>query len=121
MRKAVFAVVASGMLGTSAFLMTAQASPTYSSPCGASQETGPAPKTPTLIGIPPAVPPGTSGEVGIIGPDGYLEAVGSASGPSGHVSGATSPSRPSVYGSIGNDAGGPKVCVGSGTTTVHVP
>lgn len=126
MRKSVISVAAAGMLGASAWIAAAHAAtPTYSSPCGSSVETGPAPSSPTLIGVPPQLPPGSTGEVGVIGPDGYIEAVGSASGPSGHVSGSTSPSRPSVYGSIGNDGqdgtAGPQVCVGSGTTTVKLP
>ena len=129
MRKSVITVAAAGLFGSSGFLLAAHAvtpPPTYSSPCGHSIETGPAPATPTLIGVPPSGTPGTSGEVGVIGPDGYIEAVGNANGPSGHVSGATartSPDgsgKPALYGQVGND-NGTAVCVGSGSTTVNVP
>jgi hypothetical protein len=122
-RFALSTVAAGVVFAASGLLVAAHAgTPAYSSPCGHSAEST-APASPTLVGIPPS---GLgNGDIGIIGPDGYLEANGSAAGPSGDISGATAPKDPSVYGSVGNDGAdgktGPQICIGSGSTTVSAP
>ena len=121
-RIALSTVAAGVVLAASGLLVGANAAPAYQSPCGHSAEST-APASPTLVGIPPT---GLgNGDIGIIGPDGYLEANGSAAGPSGDISGATAPKDPSVYGSVGNDGAdgktGPQICIGSGSTTVSAP
>ena len=112
MRKSIVSLAVAGMLGGGAFLAAAHATtppPTYSSPCGASTDTGPwnGGSTPTVhLG-----PADGSASIGIIGDHGYLEAVGTQGPPpAGHISGATNDN--SLYGSIGND-GSSTICVGS--------
>lgn len=96
--------------------------PTYSTPCGASAETGAAPANPTPSFTPDPSNGGGSG--GIIGQNGYLEASGSATGQSGTISGyGTDGQGDGVYGSLSGSGGAPNVCLGveqGGTYTTPV-
>lgn len=121
MRKTALVAFGASALMAGGFFIPAFASttPTYSTPCGASAETGPAPATPTASVNPDPSNGGGSG--GIIGQNGYLEASGSATSQSGSISGyGTDGQGDGVYGSISGSGGGPNVCLGTSATGVIV-
>jgi len=124
MRKAALITLGAGfVMAGGAFLpalaTTTPPPPTYSSPCGSSYETTPAPTSPIPTVENNAVPGGN--EYGVFGANGYFELVG---GPTqgGTISGYGTDGNPgqNVYGGVSGSATAFSVCFGTGETGVIV-
>lgn len=106
MRKLLATTFAGGLLATGAFLFPAHAS--YPNACDADGSSVDSSGSPAVYQS-PGDPTSGSGYIGVVGPDGYLEAGGDANTQSGGISGSTAGGE--LYGSVS----GSGVCV-NGTT-----